>query len=72
MTVQTYSQHHESGVLSRVWDWLVAVAESYVEARHMQARYEVLSHLSDQELADIGLARNDVPRAAFGKRSVLY
>jgi uncharacterized protein YjiS (DUF1127 family) len=71
MTVQTYSHHHEPGVLSRVWDWLAHLGQAYVEAREMQARYEALSSLSDHQLADIGLTRSDVPRAALGKRSML-
>lgn len=71
MTVQTYSHHHEPGALTRLWDWLVSLGQAFVEARQMQARYEVLSSLSDQQLADVGLSRGDVPRAAFSKRSFL-
>jgi len=71
MTVETYSHHHEPNVLARAWDWLVSLGHAFVEARQMQARYEALSSLSDQQLADVGLARGDVPRAAFSRRPFL-
>lgn len=70
MTVQTYSHHesHVPGFLVRLWDHLVHLGEAFVEAREMQARYEVLSHLSERQLADIGLTRDDIARAVFDRR----
>jgi uncharacterized protein YjiS (DUF1127 family) len=68
MTVQTYSHHHEDhvpGFLARIWERLTHIGEAFVEAREMQARYQVLSLMSDRQLADIGLTRDGIPHAVL-------
>jgi putative hemolysin len=51
-----------SGLL-RYWTEL---SNGIEEARAMALRYQVLSALSDRELAARGLRRQDIPRAVLG------
>jgi uncharacterized protein YjiS (DUF1127 family) len=46
---------------------LTSIARLFNEwKRHSEARRE-LSHLSDRELADIGITRSDIDRIALGQ-----
>ena len=40
------------------------VLDGVLEAREIAARYDRLSHMSNIELAHLGLTRHDIPRAA--------
>jgi len=49
--------------------FLNGLADGVREGIALAARYDTLSHKSDQELARMGLRRQDVPRAAvLGRR----
>ena len=67
--IRTHADHaHHEGILSRIGDtittWLVAVMES-------SSRYEQINRLqrkSDEELAQLGLRRQDIVRHVFRDR----
>jgi uncharacterized protein YjiS (DUF1127 family) len=42
-----------------------AIAEFYHSWKRYSTAMSELSHLSDRELADIGLTRSDIPRIAW-------
>jgi uncharacterized protein YjiS (DUF1127 family) len=53
--------------LSRqIWSGLRGVARSFSEAQAAKRTYEQLSRLSDRELADMGLTREDIPAVVVG------
>jgi len=59
-------------VLHRVPAWLIRAADRVLaflagldEARTVAQRFETLARMSDAELAEHGLKREDIPRAAF-------
>ena len=43
---------------------ITAFFEGIVEGREIASRYDHLRHMSDAELARLGLTRYDIPRAA--------
>jgi uncharacterized protein YjiS (DUF1127 family) len=52
---------------NRLFGFFSAVIGGVIEAREIEARYNQLSHMSNAELAALGLSRQDIPRAAvFG------
>ena len=65
MTVETFSYHPEPNVLTRFWDGLVRFVEAVAEGRAMEARYYTLAHMSNGELAKIGLSRKDIAAASL-------
>ena len=53
-----------AGLPHRLLRSIGIVLDGVLEAREIAARYERLSHLSNMELARLGLTRHDIPRAA--------
>lgn len=52
----------ETGFFRRLGDAVADFFEAVVEARRMADRYDYLSRMSDRELADIGLTREEIPQ----------
>jgi uncharacterized protein YjiS (DUF1127 family) len=50
----------------QIWSGLREVARSFSEAQAARRSYEQLSRLSDHELADMGLTREDIPAVVVG------
>jgi uncharacterized protein YjiS (DUF1127 family) len=50
----------------QIWSGLRGVARSFSEAQAARRTYEQLSRLSDHDLADMGLTREDIPAVAVG------
>lgn len=53
----------ETSFLRPVTSFVSAVFAGIADARAMEARYDMLTRMSDSELAALGLTRNDVLRA---------
>jgi hypothetical protein len=52
------------GLVHKLLRTVGIVLDGVLEAREIAARYERLSHMSNIELARLGLTRHDIPRAA--------
>jgi uncharacterized protein YjiS (DUF1127 family) len=59
------TSHERSQLFTLIMEVVSVCARAQAAARH----YEELKHLSDEALAQRGLMRADVPRAAFDKLS---
>ena len=53
--------HHGSAPFSGLFRRVSAMLDTWHEVRVRAAAMDELSHLSDTELADIGLSRGDIP-----------
>jgi uncharacterized protein YjiS (DUF1127 family) len=59
--------HSQPGALRRVLQFLSDIAATGRQAWAAADHYEDLKSMSDRALADIGLERKDIPRAAFDR-----
>lgn len=62
MTTITANAVRETGFFQRVGTAVSDFFEAVAEARRMADRYDYLTGLSDRELADIGIAREEIPQ----------
>ena len=57
--------HATPAFLQRLADRVTAVLDGIAEARALAQRYQTLSKLSDAELAQRGLKREDIPQVVL-------
>lgn len=63
MTTITANAIREAGFFRRIGDAVANFFDAIAEARRMADRYDHLRHLTNSELAEMGLARQDIPQA---------
>ena len=63
MTTITANGIREAGFFHRVGNAVSDFFEAIADARRMADRYDHLRHLTNSELAEMGLAREDIPQA---------
>jgi len=51
------------GLLHRIGQWVSDFLDGISEARRMADRYRTLSHMTDEQLAALGLKRREIPHA---------
>ena len=64
MAYATETRASDSNLLQKIADFFGSVADRYTTYQLYRETFAELSALSNRELADIGLARGDVHRAA--------
>ena len=65
MSITTHTGFSPRGMLSGVFDAIGRATTQYLDAKSHQAEYQDLIRLSDRELADIGLRRDQIISHVF-------
>lgn len=68
MATITANATRETGLFGRMGAAVSEFFSAVAEARRMADRYEYLSHLSNSELARMGISREQIPQLVAGGR----